>query len=703
MADGPSSENRQLTRSLGLRHVFVLSTGAMLSSGLFLLPGLAAEKAGSSAVLAYAIAGLLAVPAMLSVAELSTAMPKAGGAYYFLERALGPAVGTVAGMATWTSLVLKDAFALIGMSAYLNIAFDVPSKPLALALIALFTVINILGSRASAALQLGLVAFVLVVLGWFVIAGLPSIADGGGDLDPFLEDGVEGMIAAIGLVFVSYGGLTKVASAAEEVEDPSRNIPLGLSLSLLVATILYTLGSLIAIAVVPAVELHADLAPIHSAAEQVMPPAGAVLVALAALAAFSSATNAGILAAARYPLAMSRDHLLAARFQRLSRFSTPIWGILVTGAGMAAVVLIFDVGAIAKLASAFVLLTLAMVNAAVIVLRAARITSYAPGFRAPLFPYLQVFGIAVDVVLIIELGALPLLLTGAAIVGGVGWYLYYGRTRATHAGAIYHVFERWGRLVDRGIDRDISQAMQGHGLRVDDEYPGLIARAAVISLPAGDDIYHAAERAAEVLSRRIEIDVGEVTQQFLETGSLWIDASDAHPTATPLAFFGGSEDHLVIVRAEEGIQIPAEWGGRDERVNAMFFLAGCTAEPGRALRLAGELAAYLHADHAAAAVAEAGFEAEVKEALLPDLSIGQYALLRELSTGALIGRRIDELAVGVGLHVEAVRRDGRVIRATADLTLEADDQITVIGPLDGLPDFDTLTAALLDGPLPEDG
>ena len=107
-----------LTRSLALRHVFALSTGAMLSSGLFLLPGIAVAKAGPAAILAYLIAGLLAVPAMLSVAELASALPKAGGAYYFLERALGPSVGTVAGLGTWLSLVLKDAFALVGMSAY---------------------------------------------------------------------------------------------------------------------------------------------------------------------------------------------------------------------------------------------------------------------------------------------------------------------------------------------------------------------------------------------------------------------------------------------------------------------------------------------------------------------------------------------------------------------------------------------------------
>ena len=167
-----ADEDRQLTRSLGLRHVFVLSTGAMLSSGLFLLPGLAAAQAGPSAIVAYLIAGTLAIPAMLAIAELSTAMPRAGGAYFFLERALGPAVGTVAGMATWLSLVLKDAFALVGMSAYLNIAFDIPAKPLAVALIAVFTMINILGSKASATLQMFLVTFVLIVLVGFIGVGL---------------------------------------------------------------------------------------------------------------------------------------------------------------------------------------------------------------------------------------------------------------------------------------------------------------------------------------------------------------------------------------------------------------------------------------------------------------------------------------------------------------------------------------------------
>ena len=344
---------RKLTRSLELRHVFALSTGAMLSSGLFLLPGLAAAKAGPAAIVAYLLAGTLAIPAMLSVAELSTALPKAGGTYYFLERALGPAVGTVAGFGTWLSLILKDAFAMVGMSAYLVLIVDVDGTTLALVLIGLFTLVNVVGSKASASVQLVMVAFILVVMAWFLVGGFWEIRSNGIDssrLDPFFTSGWSGVLAVTGLVFVSYGGLTKVASAAEEVEDPSHRIPLGMMLSLGVATLLYTLGVLVAVVVVPPEILHEDLAPIHTAAVAVLPTAGVWLVVLAALAAFASAVNAGILAAARYPMAMARDGLLPARLGGLSRYGTPAVGVVITGAMIALVVVAFDAEAIAKLA-----------------------------------------------------------------------------------------------------------------------------------------------------------------------------------------------------------------------------------------------------------------------------------------------------------------------------------------------------------------
>jgi APA family basic amino acid/polyamine antiporter len=363
--------------------------------------------------------------------------------------------------------------------------------------------------------------------------------------------------------------------------------------------------------------------------------------------------------------------------------------------GMSAIVIAFGAGSIAKLASAFVLVTLGLVNLAVIVLRFSQISSYAPGFKAPLFPVLQLFGIALAVYLIITLGWFPMVMVSASIFGTLLWFAWFGKERATQpGGAVLQIFERWGRGADSAIDRELSQAMQSHGLRSDDDYVGLIARASVVWVPEGGGITEAALRAAQVLGNRMDIEPEQVTNRFLESGSLWIQPSQSHPTATPVAFFDVTEDdHLVIAVSPDGVVIPADWGGRNEKVKTLFFLAGTTSKPGRALRLAGELAAYLHSS-SAAGIATAGFESEVKQPLLPALEIGQYALLPEMEIGALIGRKIGDLELEDGLQAEAIRRGGKVIRATNDLVLESDDQLTLIGPVGELPEGDELVNRL---------
>ncbi|MDP6125791.1 MAG: amino acid permease, partial [Candidatus Latescibacteria bacterium] len=113
--------SKPLKKELGLLDVYAIATGATLSAGFFLLPGLAAAQAGPAIVLSYMIAAIPLVPAMFSIIELATAMPRAGGVYYFLDRTLGPLVGTIGGIGTWLALVLKVAFALVGMGAYLSL------------------------------------------------------------------------------------------------------------------------------------------------------------------------------------------------------------------------------------------------------------------------------------------------------------------------------------------------------------------------------------------------------------------------------------------------------------------------------------------------------------------------------------------------------------------------------------------------------
>ena len=142
-------------------------------------------------------------------------------------------------------------------------------------------------------------------------------------------------------------------------------------------------------------------------------------------------------------------------------------------------------------------------------------------------------------------------------------------------------------------------------------------------------------------------------------------------------------DQLVIVRAAAGIRIPAAWGGSGELVNALFFLAGTSSDPGRSLRLAGELAGFLHSGARACGLAST--EAEVKSSLLPVWSVRQYALLPEGLDAGLIGRRVGGLVLPVGIEVAVVTRFGVPLQVDDSLVLEPDDQLTIVGPEDVMP------------------
>lgn len=236
---GPDEDSGKLKKELGLFDVYCISTGAMFSSGIFLLPGLATAEAGPSVVLAYLIAGFLMIPSIFAILELSTALPRAGGPYYFLDRSLGPAMGTVTGLGSWLALVFKSAFALVGMGAYLAAAPSLAQymthggagtewfiKILAILLAVVFILVNIFGSKESTFLQKILVVGLLGVMGLFILQGFwyiferMSLADLSERYSPFLHEhnGLHGLISTVGMVFISYAGLTHITSVSEEVK-----------------------------------------------------------------------------------------------------------------------------------------------------------------------------------------------------------------------------------------------------------------------------------------------------------------------------------------------------------------------------------------------------------------------------------------------------------------------------------------------------
>lgn len=440
---------KKLGRDLGLYAVFTVSVGAMIGSGIFVLPGLAESIAGPAVILAYLLAGIVVLPAALSKAEMATAMPEAGGTYLFIDRAMGPLLGTIAGVGAWFSLIFKSAFALVGLGAYLLLfAGTIPTKPVALLLGLALIGVNVAGVKQTGRLQALIVSGVLVVLAVFVADGITYVERI--NYHPFFSKGFDGLLAATGFVFVSYAGVTKIASIAEEVENPGRNIPIGILASIGLMMLLYTLIVFVIVGVTAPDQLGKTLTPMAVAAEQFLGTAGLIIVAITAVFALTSMANAGLLAASRYPFAMSRDSLAPATLRHIGdRFRTPVYSIGVSGVFLLALIVFVPVVDLAKLASAFQILVFCLINVALIAFRESDIESYQPEYRAPGYPWIQVFGVVAGIVLITQMGVLPLAGAAAIVLGGILWYQFYGRTKTEREGVALDALRRTvdGRLL----------------------------------------------------------------------------------------------------------------------------------------------------------------------------------------------------------------------------------------------------------------
>lgn len=434
----------QLQRRLGLYAVFSVSIGAMIGSGIFVLPGLAYELGGPSMIIAYALAGLVVFPAALAQSEMATAMPRAGGAYLYVDMAMGPLMGTIAGFGVWLSLVLKAAFALDGLGLYLGLFSDFDPEMMGLVIGAGLVIINLIGIKATGSIQATLVTVVFIVLLIFIGGGATFVESD--YYHPFMAAGVSGLFATAALVFVSYAGVTKVASVAEEVSNPARTLPVAIITSLLVMIFVYPAVTYVMVGVTPPEVLAGDLTPLATASEYIFPSWMVTVVAVVGVLALVSMSNAGLLASSRYPFAMARRRLAPKVFTHVShRSGAPTWGILVTGALLLSLVAFLPVFELAKLASAFQLLVLAMINLAQLAFRSSGLWWYRPKFHAPGYPWVPILGVVASLALITQLGSKAILGAGGIIVIGAIWYQIYGRSRAIKENAFRESIRQQGQ------------------------------------------------------------------------------------------------------------------------------------------------------------------------------------------------------------------------------------------------------------------
>ena len=421
---------KKLQRTLSLPGAIAVSVGGMLS-GIFVLPGLAVGITGSSIWLAFLVAALCILPAVLSKSELATAMPKSGGTYIYIERAFGPLFGTVAGIGLWLSLLLKSAFSLVGLSAYLYVLIEVDSsftKTIALLALLLILLLNVFGVKKVEKTQLVIVSISLLSLIAIVFFGFGSFDSK--LMEPVFLDGSSGFISGVAFLYISYAGVTKIAAVAGEIKNPEKNLPKTMIISLFLITTVYVFVALVLVGNIDASILSTDIKPIHTLFESIGGKTFGYVAGAVGVITLLSMANSGILASSRFPFAMAKDNLMPGFLASVnSRFMTPVSAILTTSFIIGLAIMYLDVVKIAKLASAFKVLMFIFNELSVIVLRETNAQWYNPSFRSPLYPFVQLFGIISGIILLGYLGIMPLIsVIGVFILGFIIFLMYGSKT-----------------------------------------------------------------------------------------------------------------------------------------------------------------------------------------------------------------------------------------------------------------------------------
>ncbi|MBA0742265.1 hypothetical protein Gogos_015339 [Gossypium gossypioides] len=391
-AHSKRSGHHQLAKELTVPHLIAIGVGSTIGAGVYILVGtVAREHSGPALAISFLIAGIAAALSAFCYAELASRCPSAGSAYHYSYICVGEGVAWLIGWALILEYTIGGAAVARGISPNLALLFggedslpiflsrqyipglDVVVDPCAAILVFIVTGLLCVGIKESTFAQ-GIVTtanvcamiFVIVVGGYL---GYNSGWAGYKLPTGYFPFGVDGMLAGSATVFFAYIGFDSVASTAEEVKNPQRDLPLGIATALSICCGLYMLVSIVIVGLVPYYAMDPDT-PISSAFASHGMQWAAYIITIGAVTALCSTLMGSLLPQPRILLAMARDGLLPSFFSDVNKSSqVPIKSTLATGLVAATLSFFMDVSQLAGMVSVGTLLAFTMVAISVLILR----------------------------------------------------------------------------------------------------------------------------------------------------------------------------------------------------------------------------------------------------------------------------------------------------------------------------------------------
>ena len=456
-----SPVSSELSRDLSLFPITMMGLGMMIGAGVFIGLGNAIRVAGpGGAALTFALNGLLATFTALSYAELSSAIPRAGGAYNYARLAFGRGTSFLAGWMEWfASSVAGSLYAVtfsiytvrylegLDLLAWMPLSTGVTEKLVAVAVAGFFLYINYRGAsetgKVGAFFTLGQTIFLICigVVGIFVVLRDPSRLQ---NFTPFLPYGWSKLLITMGFTYVAFEGYEVIAQAGDETIDPKRNLPKAMLYSVYIVTLTYVSVAFATVVAVRAGSPGITGAPwewigqfgergFGEAISRLM-PMGNFLLTLAVIFASTSAMNATIYSATRAAYALGRDRMLPPSLARISRRrKTPWVALIATGIIVLVVATLLPTMDVASSASIMFLFLFFLVNLCVIKIRRNMGDELTYGFIMPFFPLFPVIAIACQAVLavwLIHMSWLAWIVAPVWIIVGIGTYHFYAKSHA---------------------------------------------------------------------------------------------------------------------------------------------------------------------------------------------------------------------------------------------------------------------------------
>jgi amino acid transporter/nucleotide-binding universal stress UspA family protein len=447
------------SRNLTLLHITMMGVGMMIGAGVFLGVGSAIGISGPGGViLTFSLNTLIALFTAMSYGELSSAVPKAGGAYNFARIGYGRATSFLAGWMEWFASSVAGSLYAVTFSLYTvhyltelglihasGTGLFVLEKAVAVAVACFFVYINYRGASETGTMGAIFTLGQTLTLAFIAFVGILTVLRDPSRLanfQPFLPHGWDKLLITMGFTYVAFEGFEVIAQAGDEAIEPRRNLPKAMLYSILIVGFTYV-G--VAFASVVAVKGVGEPAWIWignhgakgfgAAVSMLLPSIGSILVTVTVIFASTSALNATIYSATRVSYALGRDLMLPGGFSNLHpKRRTPFIALLFTASLVVAVAVFLPTMDVASSASMMFLFLFFLVNLCAIRIRRSMADEMNYGFRMPLFPFPPLAAIVVQATLavwLVHMSPIAWVVAPGWIISGIAIYHFYSRHRTT--------------------------------------------------------------------------------------------------------------------------------------------------------------------------------------------------------------------------------------------------------------------------------